>query len=590
MKRKMVLLLLLLCLVGWMIWFWYPILENRTDLVSAILLEKADSSRALTFSNGLPTPAAWIMFVLLISIGITVFGLKVQSGNTHGSARHANRDDTSNYRVRVWPAPKEREQRLLLGHYGSSTISLPQRLQQQNVLLTAMIGSGKTFGLIMRNLLRECGLRSLFISDVKAELVRKTAGYLSRFYEVHVFAPLKARESDGYNPLMHVHSVKDALQLAQCWALNTGDGQGSDANFWMLLVIRAINATILHLRAAEPDAPFSRLADILSQSTYEELRSILIASPSPIALQEARQFFDALDRNDKIVAGLMADLGNRFQLFLDEDVRTTTACNTIDFTAMAERPIALFLSIPPRGAEMCKPLFACFMSHMWSEWELRAEQESNGQLPVKVECYMDEFANLGRIFNFKEHLTTMRHTGVGLIIVLQSFSQIDDLYGQATRNILLTNCGTHLLLPGAGLEETRYYSERIGDTTTHSTSQNTNGGFFNARNQSWTTSETRRRLCTAEELRTMKRNQMLVLGSSMPPIIVETKSYERDRTVRGRADLPFARTGVESMPAIPLSLSDLPTLPAVVDPADQQPQGVEQPEVADDDQSELAPE
>ncbi len=633
--RKIILFILLAALASWMTWYWYPVWypyvthQKTHGLINAVFLARPDPSRAINYPDGMPTPATWILLVLLLLVGITVYGLTTGTSSVHGSARRANRRDTRHYRAHrgnrrtlrpprglaVMLAPggmrlvsyrpgwlrlkaQDKEQRLLLGSYGLTTISLPQWLQQQNVLLTAMIGSGKTFGLIMRNLLRECGRRSLFISDVKAELVRKCAGYLSRFYEVWIFAPLKASESDGYNPLMHVHTTQDALQLAQCWASNTGDGKGSDAKFWMLLVIRALNAAILHLRAAEPGAPFSRLADLLSQSTYEELRSILMASPSQIARREARQFFDALDRNEKIVAGLMADLGNRFQLFLDDNVRQTTAYNTIDFTAMAERPVALFLAIPPRGAEMCAPLFACFMSHMWNEWELRAEQEPGGVLPLNIQCYLDEFANLGKIYNFKEHLTTMRHTGVGLILVLQSFSQIDDLYGKPLRNILLANTGTHLLLRGAGQEATEFYSRRIGDTPVKTTSSTTSGtGLFSGR-RSFTTSETRRRLYTPEELRTMKQNQMLVLGSAAPPMMVSTKSYEQDRVVRHLADLPFSRVTVRPEPYTPPSPGNSaaphPPLagPGASTGGGKQPQkSAIPPIIVDaDDQSGLAPE
>lgn len=616
-SRKIIVAILLLLIMIWTVWYWFPVLEallTHQKTLTTIILTKNDPTRAINYPNGMLTPAAWILLLLLALVGLGVYSMSVGPSKAHGSARHANRRDTHAYRRAIrpfaaklapgaarslaayrpnWLNKQPREQRLLLGKYGWSSISLAQHIQQQNVLLTAMIGSGKTFGLVMRNLLRECGHRSLFISDVKGELVRKVAGYLSRFYEVWVFSPLKAHQSDGYNPLMHVHNTKDALQLAQCWASNTGDGKGSDAKFWLLLVVRAMNATILHLRTAEPDAPFSRLADILSQSSYEELRTLLLKSPSQVARREAKQFFDALDRNDKIVAGLMADLGNRFQLFLDDDVRVTTAYNTIDFVAMAEHPIALFLAIPPRATEMCAPLLACFVSHMWNEWELRAEQEPDGQLPLKVECYLDEFANLGRIYNLKEHLTTMRHTGVGLIIILQSFSQIDDLYGKALRNILLTNCGTHLLLAGAGLEETRFYSERIGDTTVQTTSHNVSGGGFLAvQNHSWTTSETRRRLFTPEELRTMKRDQMLVLGSAAPPILVETMSYGQDRAVRHLADLPFPHATVRPSSS-PNHSTIFPPVQVGGPPTGQQKQ---QPATAStiivdaDDHSGLAPE
>lgn len=79
-----------------------------------------------------------------------------------------------------------------------------------------------------------------------------------------------------------------------------------------------------------------------------------------------------------------------------------------------------YIAIPPRATEMCAPLLASFATHMWNEWELLAEAEPGGQLPLPIQCYLDEFANLGKIYNLGGHLTTMRFTGVGLLIILQA--------------------------------------------------------------------------------------------------------------------------------------------------------------------------
>jgi hypothetical protein len=229
--RKLILLILLLLLFAWGVWFWYPTLEpflthqKTHGLLEAIVFPSTAGGREITTKDNMLTPAGWILLVLLALAAIVVFPMKVGPSKAHGSARAANRRDTRNYRARrstprifrpglaglLAPASRAlsayragssllaqkkatEEQRLLLGRYGLSTISLPQWLQQQNVLLTAMIGSGKTFGLIMRNLLRECGRRSLFISDVKAELVRKTAGYLSQCQPERWLQPAQACE------------------------------------------------------------------------------------------------------------------------------------------------------------------------------------------------------------------------------------------------------------------------------------------------------------------------------------------------------------------------------------------------------------
>jgi type IV secretory pathway TraG/TraD family ATPase VirD4 len=102
------------------------------------------------------------------------------------------------------------------------------------------------------NLYYEDGTRSLMISDVKGELVRKTAGAVSRYYDVKVFAPLHSSDSDGYNPLAHIRTIEDAQQFAACWVQNTGE---SKEKFWPNAAIKLMTATILHLSSLSGPQP-----------------------------------------------------------------------------------------------------------------------------------------------------------------------------------------------------------------------------------------------------------------------------------------------------------------------------------------------
>src|SRR5205807_1761593 len=104
-------------------------------------------------------------------------------------------------RLRSLPFPQAQRQapeaRLVLGTSHGKEISLSEKQQESNVIAVAPIGAGKTARIVIPNLLEEPGSRSLLISDVKGELVRLTAGAVSRYHEVWVFAPHKPGESDG---------------------------------------------------------------------------------------------------------------------------------------------------------------------------------------------------------------------------------------------------------------------------------------------------------------------------------------------------------------------------------------------------------
>ncbi len=404
------------------------------------------------------------------------------------------------------------------------------------MLLTAPIGAGKSSKIIIPNLLRETGARSLFISDVKGELVRITAGALARYHEIWVFSPMSPERSTGYNPLAFIRSVEDAQEFATCWVKNTG---ASKDDFWPNTAKKLLTATLLHLRKAEPDAPFSRVADILCTTSYEELKQLFAGSPSIHARREVKTFFEYIDLNPKLTGSVMTDLNTRFQLLTSDQIRDVTARNEIDFAAMAQRPIALYMSIPRRYAERYQPLLACFMMQMFSVWEEEATKSPTGQLARGIACYLDEFANLGYIPNISGYISTARSSRIALLIVLQSFNQIDEKYGQEIRKTMLSNTTTHLLLPGAGLEETEYYSQRIGNTTIPKETRSIAGLGFNVQDATRTQDETGRRLLMADELRTMPEDTMLMINATSAPMVLKTTPYFREKRFQCLVNLPY---------------------------------------------------
>ncbi len=583
-----------LALIGWLVVWLYPFVQplvQHPPQHGWLTLVVNNLLHAKQNQNILYGPMTWVLVGI---IGLMVLMMEIETRTrkttTHGSAHVASGREIRPFvhapkrfphlphlphlprlpRVRNTTPAVQRLQppspppasRLILGTYRGRVISLTEQQQESNVLLTAPIGAGKTARVIIPNLLEERGSRSLFISDVKGELVRLTAGRVSQFHDVWVFSPLKPQESEGYNPLAFMRSVEDAQEFARCWVANTGKSKEA---FWPNSAIKLMTATLLHLRAAEPDAPFSRVADILCTMPYEQMKRTLTTSPSQQARDEVTAFFAYMDKNPKLVGSLMADVGTRFQLLASEHIRAVTARNDIDFAAMADRPIALYLSIPRRYQERYQPLLACFMMQMFAAWEERAEQEPNGQLPRGIMCYLDEFANLGFIPNISGYVSTARHTRVALLLVLQSFSQLDEKYGEAIRKNILANTVTHLLLPGAGQEETEYYSRRIGNTTVRTETHSTSGSGIDAR-ETWAQGETGRRLMTPDELRTMPEDHMLMVSSRVAPLVLRTKLYYHLRRLAQLANLPFPHVRVyQEPPAAP------PTVPGSPTPPPQEP-------------------
>src|SRR5258708_11807610 len=167
----------------------------------------------------------------------------------------------------------------------------------------------------------------------------------------------------------------------------------------------------------------------------------------------------------------------------------------------------------------------------------RAENEPAGRLPRGVTCYLDEFANAGRIPNMSQRITMLCSTRVSLIMAIQNYAQLTALYGEEHKQTILSNATTHLVLPGAGQEEAEFYSRRIGSMTAIGQTINRNA-LAREGDVSQGQQEIGRKLILPEEIRTMKRGQLLLLSDTIAPLKIWNIPYYKSKLVK-LANLPF---------------------------------------------------
>lgn len=421
---------------------------------------------------------------------------------------------------------------LIVGRCGGRTIALTEEQQHAHILTVAPTGSGKTSLLIAPNLLNELGTRSVFIADLKdSELLGLTGGAVARYHQVKVFAPLQPQCSHGYNPLAHIHSVADAQDFAACWVENTGR---SKEEFWMTSSKLLMTAVALHLREIEPDAPFSRLTDILTGST-KAIQHLLDTTPSIDAQRVGKEFLKRMEEKDheKLIASVLSDLGNRFQLLADPDIRAATASNEIDFEAMNDEVIALYLCVPRKATRRLKPLLATLTMQLFAAWERRGT--------LSKACYLDEFTKIGHVPDMADFLSMARHYRISVIMAIQDFAQMDETYGQQDARTIKANSVTHFVLPGVDVDEARYYSIKIGDTTVRTETHHTAGAGA-TRQDSWTQGEARRPLMTADEIRRLRKNTILMVSGSSQPLLVKGKPFYEIRRLARLAAIPYQFT------------------------------------------------
>ncbi len=370
------------------------------------------------------------------------------------------------------------------------------------------------------------GVRSLVITDLKGELTERTYAAMSRHHCCQVLNLVSPGTSVGYNPLAHIRTALDAQVFAQTWIANTG--QSSNEPFWDSAAKYLITAIVLHLNATmegrDGGATLTHVRKFLMLGSAK-IMGALTDSPDEDVKEAMDGFATDLARNEKLQGSIFVELPLRFQIMADPRVQATTGRNDIDFAAMAsldEEPIALYLVLDRRMGQELKPLTACFFTQMFNAVIEIADRSPGGVLPRSILGYLDEFGNLGQIYNFPTWMTTVRSAGMGFILAVQSLAQLKKLYDDEGMKIILEACNVKIALAKTTDEDAKWFSEQTGTATVLAAnagaSRKRGAVLVDHGNQGY--SETSRPLLTPGEVTRLATNTLLLLSGNRPPAVV----------------------------------------------------------------------
>jgi type IV secretion system protein VirD4 len=467
---------------------------------------------------------AGILFFVVLFVGIQLFRyshrmrhLRTSQGSAHfADIREAGEADL----LMPLLAATGPHGRLLLGVLAEAPylVGLSVKHQESHILATAPTGAGKTSTFIIPALLSETGTRSMYINDVKGELIQQCAGHLARNHKVCIFAPTRPDISLCYNPLAYIENMEDAEALARCWVENSRD-TGQRNEFWDDSARMLLTAAILHLKETEKNPPLFRLAELFMRQKFDDLAAIFETSPSMQARAIAGSVFANLGKNERLAGSIMVGMATRLYILYNEELAQVTAKNEIDFRDMLSGPTAFFVSIPASEAQRLRPISAAYVMQLMRFLQRsRVERERNN---ISFAFYLDEFSNTGRIPNFGKYISLVRSDRIAFILVIQNFEQLIDTYGEEEAKSIRANCNTQIIFPAMGKGETEYYSELLGKTTVFTWSYNESMGLLEgAKHQ-----DHERPLMAPDELRTMPLGSLIVIHGNIPPIRLTTAPY-----------------------------------------------------------------
>ena len=414
------------------------------------------------------------------------------------------------------------------------------------MVVVASSGKFKTKSVVVPNLLS--GGANKIVLDVKGELMRDYGLYLKeKGCTIRCLNLKYPEQSDKYNPFEYIETEEDIIKLIANiqksitppdamkgepfwddgvalylqslfyyeWWYAEKEGRTKEFNNVLILVnleaqkdlskpvekgkqpVTMLQTKMDELAAEDsPDNPAVRDYRKLKDGAAETVRSIIIITNAKLKLCETK----ALKR-----------------IFEEDDMHLKEFATGVGGTL--EKPnknkLIIFLCVDDSDTSYN---FVCSMLYSQALTILMRMADNNlgGSLPIPLELWLDEFYAGARPADCAQLMGVIRSRNISMIPILQSVSQLKDLYQGEKAEIIHDNCPI-FWFGGCGqgaIETQKAISELLGKATVDIASDGSNGN-----NRSNNYQKAGRELMTPAEVKKMDKHNCIVFLEDERPIL-----------------------------------------------------------------------
>lgn len=199
-----------------------------------------------------------------------------------------------------------------------------------------------------------------------------------------------------------------------------------------------------------------------SENEYEVLKNYFRGRPKlSKAVGLSRQVLSAAENTLNSYMSIALD---KLSMFNDEGLCALTSATDIDPQMIANEPVALFLKIPDEK-DTRHALAALFILSIYKALIKVASGREDLSLPRNVYFLLDEFGNMPKIEKFDKMITVGRSRKIWFNMVVQSFAQLNNVYGDTVADIIKSNCGLKMFIGSNDIQTCEEFSKLCGNMT-----------------------------------------------------------------------------------------------------------------------------
>lgn len=486
---------------------------------------------------------------------------KTVGDGQHGTARFANRGELHRTYKYVPYDPHTWRKQACKG-----TLKLPQGVvlgvkkrkgmdyamvddDDVHTLMIGAAGCGKTAFWLYPNLEYACAAGMSFLTtDTKGDLYRNYGNIAKEYYgyDVAIIDLRNPTKSDGNNLLHLVNKYMDEYKknpedialkakaekyakiIGKTLIFSDGDAAtyGQNAFFYDAAEGLITSVILLIAEFAPPEqrhivSVFKLIQDLLAPSGVKGKNQFQLLMEKLPPDHKTRWFAGAaLNTSEQAMASIMSTAMSRLNAFLDSELEQILCFDTaIDAEKFCSSKCAIFIVLPEENPATYF-MVSLLLQQLYREI-LTVADEQGGALKDRVMFYMDEFGTLPSISSAEMMYSASRSRKLSLVSIIQSYMQLEKNYGKEGADIIKDNCqvtiaGGFAPTSGTADEISRSLGSRTVMTGSVSRSKN---------DPSQSLQMTERPLMTADELKSMKKGNFIVMKTGTHPFISKLKLF-----------------------------------------------------------------
>ena len=452
---------------------------------------------------------------------------------------------------------------LLIGKYGNNYLRWSGN---EFLYLAAPTRSGKGVGIVIPNCLHYRD--SMVVFDPKLENFLITGGYRAAHgQEVFLFNPggrMPEHErnpnaplvSHRWNPCTYirrnpVYTYKDVKNIASIMYPKPVKDSGS-ATFFQESAQNLFAGLLLYMVETEHERDLSlpenktTLANLFRLTTPSGGRTLAEWIKDEMILRE-QQTHTQLSQNCRsllmgfangnaktgadILATLIAPLG----IFIDPVVEAATSGDDFYLDEVRKKRMTVYIGIVPTETAVFSRLTNLLFSQLINV-NVNQGMPSNNPDMLKYQCclLMDEFTALGVIPAIQHGVSYLAGYELRLLLIIQTPSQVTDLYGRDATRTFFTNFGCQIVYPPREQTDAEEYSKLVGYETFKAKSISHSSGKGNSHSTS--TSDQRRAVMNPDEMKMMPKSDCIISLGNSRPIYAKKIVYYTDPVFAKRAN------------------------------------------------------